>query len=189
MSVVFCGAPVSSTNKTNHHDIAGILLKVALNTIKQTKKCMKIIDLHFAVPIYLLLCRLHSRVDISISLSAILGLCLRWRHIFLNLQILLSHLMDIVADLIFWFINSFHGASRYKDVKTRKIRNIENAEKKFENYLEIKSMKLWRGVWRYQREVIRIGKSKKDKQHNGQKKKDKMPNNDLQNIHIQLKIE
>jgi hypothetical protein len=28
--------PVSSTNKTDHHDITEILLKVALNTIKQT---------------------------------------------------------------------------------------------------------------------------------------------------------
>jgi hypothetical protein len=28
--------PVSSTNKTDRHDIAEILLKVALNTIKQT---------------------------------------------------------------------------------------------------------------------------------------------------------
>jgi len=37
--------------------------------------------------------------------------------------------------------------------------------------------------------VIRIRKSKKDKQHNGQKKKDKRTNNDLQNIHIKLKIE
>ena len=33
------GPPVSSTNKAGHHDIAGILLlKVALNTIKQTMK-------------------------------------------------------------------------------------------------------------------------------------------------------
>jgi len=33
------GIPVSSTNKTDHHDIAQILLKVALSTIKpnQTK--------------------------------------------------------------------------------------------------------------------------------------------------------
>jgi hypothetical protein len=30
------GIPVSSTNKTNRHDITEILLKVALNTIKQT---------------------------------------------------------------------------------------------------------------------------------------------------------
>jgi hypothetical protein len=30
------GTPVSSTNKTDHHDITEILLKVALNTIKQT---------------------------------------------------------------------------------------------------------------------------------------------------------
>jgi hypothetical protein len=32
------GPPVSSTNKTVRHDIAEILLKVALNTIKQTSK-------------------------------------------------------------------------------------------------------------------------------------------------------
>ena len=37
-----------------------------------------------------------------------------------------------------------------------------------------------RRVWRYQREVIRIRKSKKDRQHNRQKKKYKMTNNDLQ---------
>ena len=32
------GPPVSSTNKTDHHDITEILLKMALNTIKQTNK-------------------------------------------------------------------------------------------------------------------------------------------------------
>ena len=37
--------------------------------------------------------------------------------------------------------------------------------------------------------VIRIRKSKKDRQNNGQRKKDKRTNNDLQNIHIKLKIE
>ncbi len=37
--------------------------------------------------------------------------------------------------------------------------------------------------------VIRICKSKKNRQHNGQKKKYKRSNNDLQNIHIKLKIE
>ena len=36
---------------------------------------------------------------------------------------------------------------------------------------------------------IEIRKSKKDRQHNGQKKKDKRTNNDLQNMHIKLKIE
>jgi tRNA A-37 threonylcarbamoyl transferase component Bud32 len=35
--------------------------------------------------------------------------------------------------------------------------------------------------------VIRIRKSKKYRQHNGQKKKCKRTNNDLQNIHINLK--
>jgi len=38
------------------------------------------------------------------------------------------------------------------------------------------------------KEVIRIRISK-NRQHNGQMKKDKRTNNDLQNIHIKLKIE
>ena len=37
--------------------------------------------------------------------------------------------------------------------------------------------------------VIRIRKSMKVRQHNGQEKRDKRTNNDLQNIHIKLKIE
>jgi hypothetical protein len=37
--------------------------------------------------------------------------------------------------------------------------------------------------------AIRIRMSKKNRQHNGQKKKDTRTNNDLQNIHIKLKIE
>ena len=37
------GPPLSSTNKTDRHDIADILLKVALNTIKlQTSVCIDI---------------------------------------------------------------------------------------------------------------------------------------------------
>jgi hypothetical protein len=34
---IYPGIPVSSTNKTDHHDIAEILWKVALNNIKPTK--------------------------------------------------------------------------------------------------------------------------------------------------------
>jgi hypothetical protein len=41
----------------------------------------------------------------------------------------------------------------------------------------------------YTKGVIGIHKSKKDRQHNVHKKKDKGTNNDLQNIHIKLKIE
>jgi hypothetical protein len=41
----FPGPPVSSTNKTDHQNITEILLKVALNTINQTK------------PIYFWTCR------------------------------------------------------------------------------------------------------------------------------------
>jgi hypothetical protein len=37
--------------------------------------------------------------------------------------------------------------------------------------------------------VVRIRISKKNRQHNGQKKKYKRTNIDLQNVHIQLKIE
>ena len=37
--------------------------------------------------------------------------------------------------------------------------------------------------------AIRIRISKKNRQHNVQKKRHKMTNNDLQNIHIKLKIE
>ena len=37
--------------------------------------------------------------------------------------------------------------------------------------------------------IIRILKSKKNTQENGQKKKYKRSNNDLQNIHVKLKIE
>jgi len=37
--------------------------------------------------------------------------------------------------------------------------------------------------------VIRIRISKKNAQHNGEKKKDKRTNNDQQNIRIKLKIE
>jgi hypothetical protein len=40
------GTPVSSTNKTDHHYITEILLKVALNTINQTNK-QKIFDNDF----------------------------------------------------------------------------------------------------------------------------------------------
>jgi hypothetical protein len=39
------------------------------------------------------------------------------------------------------------------------------------------------------KEVIRIRKSKKDRQHVGQKEKDKRTNNDLQNKHLKLTIE
>ena len=39
------------------------------------------------------------------------------------------------------------------------------------------------------KEVIRIRISNKNRKHNGQKKKYTKTNNDLQNIHIKLKIE
>jgi len=38
------GTPVSSTNKTDRHEITEILLKVALNTIKRTSKLYDLVD-------------------------------------------------------------------------------------------------------------------------------------------------
>jgi hypothetical protein len=45
VGVFSAGTPVSSTNKTDCHDITEILLKVALNTIKQTNKIFLTIPL------------------------------------------------------------------------------------------------------------------------------------------------
>jgi hypothetical protein len=53
-----------------------------------------------------------------------------------------------------------------------------------ESIKRITTIRSLRRVWRYQREVIRIRISEKKGQHNGQKKKYKRTNNDLQNIHI-----
>ena len=38
--MVFCGTPVSPTNKTDRHDITEILQDVALNIIRPKKKYM-----------------------------------------------------------------------------------------------------------------------------------------------------
>jgi hypothetical protein len=48
---------------------------------------------------------------------------------------------------------------------------------------------MWQEVFEDTKGVIRIRKLKKNRQHNDQKKKYKRTNNDLQNIHIKLKIE
>ena len=44
-------------------------------------------------------------------------------------------------------------------------------------------------IYQDTRGIIRIRKSKKDRQHNGQKIQHKRTNNALQKIHIKLKIE
>ena len=48
---------------------------------------------------------------------------------------------------------------------------------------------MYKKSFKIPKEVIRIRISRKNRQHNGQKKKYKRANNDLQNIHIKLKIE
>jgi hypothetical protein len=51
-AVVFTGSPVSSTEKTDHHDMTEILMKVGLNTINHNHNLCEIllsffIDGHF----------------------------------------------------------------------------------------------------------------------------------------------
>jgi hypothetical protein len=50
---------VSSTNKTDHHDITEILLKVASNTTKERKKERKKEALHILVDIFSY-CKIHQ---------------------------------------------------------------------------------------------------------------------------------
>jgi hypothetical protein len=58
------GTPASSTTKTGRHDIAEILLKVALNTKNQIiKSPCQILDKHIIVDVLLnaiLLCEIYS---------------------------------------------------------------------------------------------------------------------------------
>jgi len=56
----------------------------------------------------------------------------------------------------------------------------------FKNYIEIDEMQ---EKFEDTKKVIRIRKSKKNRQQNGQRKKNKSTNNDLASIHIKLKIE
>jgi hypothetical protein len=53
------GPPVSSTNKTDRHDITEILLKVALNTIKQTNKLLCLDCRLFCLGVMFYLCYLY----------------------------------------------------------------------------------------------------------------------------------
>ena len=81
-----------------------------------------------------------------------------------------------------YFINS--SLNSFKDIFTRSYEFLwgcfTKSGKKCQFHKEFEDTK-----W-----VIKIRKSKKNRQHNGHKrKKDKRTNNDLQNIHIKLKIE
>jgi len=55
--VFFPGIPVSSTNNTDRHDIARILLKVVLNTITQPLKNRLLKPHHICVPVPNMSCR------------------------------------------------------------------------------------------------------------------------------------
>jgi len=74
-SVFSTGLPVSSTNKTDRHDITEVLLKVALNTIKQKPNQITLRQVSFSL-IYinmssfdLHVSSLHRNVNKSIMLS------------------------------------------------------------------------------------------------------------------------
>jgi hypothetical protein len=59
------GSPVSSTNKTDCHDITEILLRVGLNTIKQLKKKIVIV-----FNIYRITAVIKVETDIIASIAA-----------------------------------------------------------------------------------------------------------------------
>ena len=61
------GTPVSSTNKTDCHNIAEILLKVALNTIKQTNNLL-LIQAHVCQSCFYLIICAHDICHMSASL-------------------------------------------------------------------------------------------------------------------------
>ena len=78
----FLGTPVSSTNKTDCHDMTEILLKVALNTIKQTNKLI-----------------LHLLTIVSNIRFFSNG----FNEFFVNLRHVISHLHQEILN--FWIIN------------------------------------------------------------------------------------
>jgi hypothetical protein len=96
------------------------------------------------------------------------------------------HISRICGAIEFWF--GMGGNSLYWFCKSKLIsRNLTGATNGTGTHMQ--SITGVRRVWRYQREVIRIRISKKNRQHNGQKKKYKRTNNDLQSKHIKLEIE
>ena len=65
--------PISSTNKTDSHDISEILLKVALNTIIQTKPVMlQLVIYHILI--------MHLTPYISALVKQLLGDLIDWMH-------------------------------------------------------------------------------------------------------------
>jgi hypothetical protein len=86
--------------------------------------------------------------------------------------------------------------NHFEEKKNKKKKNTtlfiyskpQKKKKKKKKNTSLLAFSIFRRVWRYQREVIRIRKSKKNKQNNDQKKKYKRTNNDLQNVHIKVMI-
>ena len=73
--------------------------------------------------------------------------------------------------------------------KIEKPNNLKLFRSKKQEALEgIAKSQLRLDEFEYTKGVIRVCKSKKDRQHNDQRKKDKRTDTDLQNIHIKLKI-
>jgi hypothetical protein len=94
----------------------------------------------------------------------IFGFQIVWHLAYLMKVIVKTRRAHYIWYLCFYFLN--HGNNSF---------DMEQLDFK-------KSLKIPKGV-------IRIRISKKNRQHNGQKKKDKRTNINLQNIHIKLKIE
>jgi hypothetical protein len=81
------GPPVSSTNKTDRHDITEILLKVALNTTKQTNIFGLILN---ASPLFL-----NGKLKNQLLQTSVLFMA-QFRHISLYTIIIVTHRRKIL---------------------------------------------------------------------------------------------
>ena len=96
--------------------------------------------------------------------------------------------MNLHCSVLIYIHTQFEqGVNQNKNILPRtrlyqKKRKRKRMQTSFWNNLHQEEIKDTKGL-------IQICKSKTNRQHNGQKKRDKMTTNDLQNIHIKLKIE
>ena len=83
------------------------------------------------------------------------------------------------SHLQVWSFNIFIYLHVMSKIKEQRKKNVSNVIILFQKQKQFEDTK----------QVFRIRRSKKDRQHNGQNKTDKRTNNDLENIYIKLEIE
>jgi hypothetical protein len=113
-------SPVSSTNKTDHHDITEILLKVALNTIKQTDFILFCIALLHPNP-YVLnqvfnmdWIQINSYSKMTIFIGYINNVMIKFQIYFTSHMHIAKQIMDTIPE---WFHVSLQDCGSYKHLK------------------------------------------------------------------------